>query len=228
MAASEQGLFRSDPRLSEVYRDGRATILASNSTRPRAEYWTNTVAAGNQQAILDAIKKDPAVILGPPMVEGTPIPSSQQTPPAREELAVTSYGLNRIELRAASKMRGGLVVLKDVFASGWRATADGRDAPIVRVNGLVKGVEIPEAGAEVVVLEYRPLAFTAGLLISGVSLLFVLFLAAGGQLGYITADAPGRATSILAVAISALVLIGCVAVYFKVIPSIEALIGVTM
>ncbi len=193
------------------------TILASNATRPKAEYWPGVKVAEDKLSILKAIKLDPPSILRTPMVEradGDGL-STAQIPSVPGDLTVTSYGLNRIELRSATRMTGGLVVVKDVFAPGWHASVDGHTARVVRVNGMVRGVEIPASGGQVVVLEYRPLAFTVGLIITGVSAVFILLLAGVTRLSYATADAPGRTISTLGIAISAVVLISCMAVYFK-------------
>ena len=49
--------------------------------------------------------------------------------------AIASYGDERVRMRAASRGRGMLVV-NDVDAPGWKATVDGRETPIERVNFL--------------------------------------------------------------------------------------------
>jgi hypothetical protein len=63
----------------------------------------------------------------------------------------------------------GLVVLADSFYPGWRATVDGREADIVPVNHLFRGVAAP-AGTHRVLFEYRPASVRYGALISAVGL----------------------------------------------------------
>jgi hypothetical protein len=57
----------------------------------------------------------------------------------------------------------GLVVVTDAFSSGWTATVDGADAPIVPVNTAFEGVRV-SAGAHRVELRYRTPGLTLGLL----------------------------------------------------------------
>jgi len=64
-------------------------------------------------------------------------------------------------------------VVSEVSSPGWRATIDGRMAPITTVYGLLMSVDVPE-GAHDVVLEFRPAGVYVG---GGVTLLTLLALA---------------------------------------------------
>lgn len=55
----------------------------------------------------------------------------------------------------------GLVVLADTYAQGWRATVDGKPAPLLATNHLFRGVPTP-AGVHLVRFEYRSRAFEIG------------------------------------------------------------------
>lgn len=67
----------------------------------------------------------------------------------------------------------GLLVLSDSHAPGWRALVNGESAPILRVNGLFRGIFLPP-GTHTVVFNYAPLSVTLGILISGGGLVLVL------------------------------------------------------
>ncbi len=56
----------------------------------------------------------------------------------------------------------GVLVLLDALAEGWRATVDGREAPIYPANAAFMGVEVP-SGDHVVHFRYEPSAVRAGL-----------------------------------------------------------------
>jgi uncharacterized membrane protein YfhO len=58
----------------------------------------------------------------------------------------------------------GLLVLNDVFTTGWTAEVDGRPAEIVPANYLARGVWVP-AGAHRVAFRYRTPGLLAGWLI---------------------------------------------------------------
>jgi len=68
-----------------------------------------------------------------------------------------------IDVETAS---AGLLVVADTHAPGWRAHVDGKRAPILKVNGLFRGVAVPP-GAQVVQFSYAPVSVTLGLLLSG-------------------------------------------------------------
>ncbi|MGM0945022.1 MAG: YfhO family protein [Bacteroidota bacterium] len=66
------------------------------------------------------------------------------------------------ELRYQAEMEeGGLVVFSEVFyPEGWKATIDGQTADILRVNYLLRGIEVP-AGNHEVVMTFSPASYTA-------------------------------------------------------------------
>ena len=66
-----------------------------------------------------------------------------------------------------------LLVLTDVHFPGWKATVDGRTAPIERVDYLLRGVVVPP-GAHRVEFTYEPTSFRAGWIISLLAALAVL------------------------------------------------------
>jgi hypothetical protein len=59
----------------------------------------------------------------------------------------------------------GLVVLSDLWYSGWEAEMNGETVPIVRANHSLRGVEVP-TGHSTIVMTYRPSALKWGLRIS--------------------------------------------------------------
>jgi hypothetical protein len=63
----------------------------------------------------------------------------------------------------------GLLVLSEVYYPGWRATLNGRNVPILRVDYALRGVPIP-SGQHRVDLFFRPATFVWGATISGITL----------------------------------------------------------
>jgi len=70
----------------------------------------------------------------------------------------------------------GYLVMRDSWGRGWSATVDGQEASVIRANGRHRAVAVP-AGRHTVVLRYRPPGLRAGMLVSLVALLSVLWLA---------------------------------------------------
>ncbi|HKB69235.1 MAG TPA: YfhO family protein, partial [Thermoanaerobaculia bacterium] len=62
----------------------------------------------------------------------------------------------------------------------WRATIDGKTAPIIRANGVFSAVVVPK-GDHRVVWQYRPWPFYVGAAISAIALVTLLFLALAGE-----------------------------------------------
>ena len=92
---------------------------------------------------------------------------------ARQEGAlITAFSPNRVELTArAAQPR--VLVLAEAYEKNWKATIDGKAAPVFPANYLFRGVIVP-AGASHVVFSYEPAAFRWGALLSLLSLSGVL------------------------------------------------------
>lgn len=75
----------------------------------------------------------------------------------------------------------GVTVLADTYAEGWRATLDGLPMPILKVNGLFRGIATP-SGPHSIEFTYQPWPFWAGL---SASLGTLGLLALGGLIGLV-------------------------------------------
>lgn len=82
-----------------------------------------------------------------------------------------SISPNRMELMAEGP---GLLVLSEVNYPGWRATVDGDEVDIILVDQILRGVRLSEGNHEIV-LNYHPRLLLIGMIISGITWLF-LFL----------------------------------------------------
>ena len=81
---------------------------------------------------------------------------------------------NMVTLKA-DLTRPGYVVLLDRYDPNWRATIDGREAPVLRANQLFRAV-YADAGQHVVVFDYRQKGLLSGLFITGITLLVLSWL----------------------------------------------------
>jgi hypothetical protein len=66
-----------------------------------------------------------------------------------------------------------LLVLADLAFPGWRVEIEGRSAPILTVDGLLRGVVVP-AGSHVVTFRYRPTSLLIGSVLSVLALALLL------------------------------------------------------
>jgi len=66
-----------------------------------------------------------------------------------------------------------VLVLSELSYPGWRATVDGRAAPLLNADGMLRAVAL-EAGSHQVEMRFRPASVSIGLAISAITLLLVL------------------------------------------------------
>lgn len=79
--------------------------------------------------------------------------SSPKTP--GDTIVETSYAPNRLTYRANTS-RGGVAVFSEVyFPWGWKATVDGQEVPLSRVNYVLRALPVP-AGQHEIVMTFDP------------------------------------------------------------------------
>jgi hypothetical protein len=139
-----------------------------NQVAPRAwlVYQAKEINESEALALLDSSDFDPAqMALVPP---GSTL---SLEPPEGEEtgnIEILGRTPSSLALRVSTPT-DGLLVLSEVHYPGWRATLNGRNAPILRVDYMLRGVPIP-AGRHRVDLFFRPATFMWGGAISGITL----------------------------------------------------------
>ena len=168
---------RPGPPLREVKTDDAVRLFVNQQALPRA-YWTPAwrMAEGVASAadILSAegfpagrmcvVDRDspgyPELAkLLPPFQPRADVP--EPVMPLDVHCRIVSARPERVMVQAGAP-QPGVTVLSDTNMAGWRATLDGRPVPILRVNGIFRGIATP-AGPHEIVFEYRPLSYLAGL-----------------------------------------------------------------
>ena len=154
-----------------VYEDGKTRVYLNEGYFPRAFAVGEATVVADEAAALAAVGDhagdlDRRVFLE---LEGRQPPPDLGSPAAAgSAVTVTSYRLNRVELRA-DMAAPGFVVLSDTYYPGWQAAVDGEPTPVYRANSLVRAVYVP-AGEHTITFVFRPLDFIAGAVISGLAL----------------------------------------------------------
>ncbi|HEY7409247.1 MAG TPA: YfhO family protein [Vicinamibacteria bacterium] len=100
---------------------------------------------------------------------------------------VVRRSANGLWLRAEVPAGGAYLLVLEGYAPGWRATVDGRPAPVLRANGLFRALWL-DAGAHEVALRYRPRALLAGAVVTALTAAALLALCGARR-----AAAPGAA-----------------------------------
>jgi Bacterial membrane protein YfhO len=155
--------FDGDPTVN-VYRN--ATPLPRAFMVHRA-----VVAAGHEDAWarLHEASFDPA---GSAILEGGQPLELQAV--VSDTVSIVRYQPDALEIDVEAAADGYLV-LSDPYYPGWRAELDGVAATILRADYAFRAVAVP-AGRHRVVMSFRPGSWSAGLIISGITVLVVLGL----------------------------------------------------
>ena len=163
-----------------------AAVLSVTRKLPRAflTEGARIVAPGAELAALAAAEDRPAVIVtaGEVLVRGerasVAVPAGDLLLGGPGEIVeVKPVKWRPDDVRFALATPGPrLFVLLDAFADGWRASLDGTERPIQRVNSVGRGVIVP-AGAHTLEMRFQPLALTLSPWISWLSLLVVVTVA---------------------------------------------------
>ena len=111
-------------------------------------------------------------------------PPACDTTNAAGTVDITQYRANRVHLEVNSET-GGLLVLTDRYATGWKAAVNGERTEIYRANTIFRAVCVP-AGTSEVIFQYSPDSLLIGLLVSVIGWIGV------GVLGIAHLRYPGR------------------------------------
>jgi len=149
----------------DVYKNKRALPRAFLAPRARV--------ISDLEVLLDALRDpalDPAkeVLLEKPL----PVPLPEEPPQDPGTATVVEYQFNRVVVEADAKS-DCILVLGDAYYPGWRATIDGRPAPVFPAYYAFRGVQIP-TGAHRVEFVYMPASLKAGLGISMTTLILLM------------------------------------------------------
>jgi hypothetical protein len=159
-----------------LYDGPDARVYANPAALPRAFVVDRQVVVDGADAAREAITA-PAFRPRSAVVTEAPISGltaagvrAAGSPPG--EARISDYRDERVEIRTRTT-RPGLLVLTDSFYPGWKATVDGQDAKIHRVDYLVRGVQVP-AGEHTVRFRYEPASWRVGWITSAVALAVIL------------------------------------------------------
>ena len=128
-----------------------------NQDHPRAWIVHEVETEPDRQSIYTALA---APGFDPRRVAYTQSPVSVVTSQATEPVSITIPDPQRIVVDA-DPATPGLLVLSEVNYPGWMAIVNGAAAPIVEVNGLLRGIVLPAGPARAEMI-FRPLSLVAG------------------------------------------------------------------
>ena len=98
-----------------------------------------------------------------------PITLNSPNADSKSSATISALSDTRMEVRTSST-NPGFLLTSDAYYSGWRASVDGREAPLYRADYAIRGVLLPP-GAHTVTFDYHPRSFYAGATISALTLI---------------------------------------------------------
>lgn len=105
---------------------------------------------------------------------------SQKEFTAKGRVVMTSYEPNRITYSAVAEGKQFAIFSEIYYPEGWTATIDGKETPILKVNYLLRGIEIPDGKHKIEFSFMLPKYKTAGIFaLIGSLIIFVGFLFVG-------------------------------------------------
>lgn len=146
----------------EVFR-----IWENPDVLPRAFVVQTAIVQTDPQKILDAIY---ASNLQTAAIVEEPVSVSKNAKSSDAE--ITSYRMNDVTIKTHS---GGLLVITDNWAPGWKATVDGKEVPVYRTDFTFRGIPVP-AGDHTVYMYYWPQSLIIGLWAMGGGIVLLLAL----------------------------------------------------
>lgn len=178
------------PGVRPVHRGDDATVFVNERSVPRAFVARTVELAEDEQAALAILAADGFDARRTAVVERDQPGAAAlaSAAPVRGEASVTADRNARVDLRATLDRRG-LVVLDDALFEGWRVEVDGRPAPVVRVDSVLRGVVV-DAGTHRVTWRYTVPGIRLG---AALSLLAAFVLAAAAVALRVRARRSGRA-----------------------------------
>jgi hypothetical protein len=161
------------PGLARVFPAGdtmpadQVRVYAMGDPFPRAWVVHSVEVIPDESAALARLSADDFDLRRAAVV-AEPLDLPPSDPATSSTARVTAFGPNdiRVEVNAAAD---GLLVLSEVYYPGWQASVDGAPATLVRADGLLRGVPVPQ-GQHTVHVWYAPGSVWLGLAVSGLAL----------------------------------------------------------
>ena len=103
--------------------------------------------------------------------------SVQPKGPLNARVSIQRYENSLVTIRVTAS-EDGILVLADSFYPGWKAFVDGKEAEIVKANHFFRAVAFPR-GEHWIEFKYEPQSFKFGLIISSLTLTFLVVISLG-------------------------------------------------
>lgn len=166
------------PGLIERLRDDNWFVYQNTRVLPRASIRHRYRVLSDDDALFAALDRPDFDPTDQVLLETEPrfhASSADQPPPPNDSVRITDYRAQSVRIRA-ELAKPGILTLSDLHYPGWRATVNGDPVPILRANGIFRGLALT-GGYHDVVFTYRPKSFFAGLIVAAATILSLVVAA---------------------------------------------------
>jgi hypothetical protein len=178
------------PGLAPVFRDEDTgmLVLENPDHLPRAFFADSVAVIAEEDSMLARLRapgadlRRTAYLYEPPPEGYAPAPVDSASTAA---VTLDRYTPREIVWTVETDRPRLLVATEVYYPAGWRATIDGVEAPILRVDHLLRGVMVP-AGEHIVAMRFDPETHRQGIVVSWIAMLLVYLgvVGLGGLLWY--------------------------------------------
>jgi Bacterial membrane protein YfhO len=157
--------------LSVAYEGSDARITRNANALPRAFVVARQAVAPDDNAALELVMAKTTPLRSVAVTE-EPVPGLRAGSGAGQpagEARITVDEPERVEAEVRAR-EDAMLVVTDSFFPGWKASLDGQDTEVRRVDYLLRGVAVP-AGSHHVELRYQPLTWRLGWITSALAAL---------------------------------------------------------
>jgi hypothetical protein len=146
--------------------------------------WSSALPNGRESQDLDSLAELPGQPWPPAGASTISSPTCDDARPSEPSGRISKLLPDRV-IATIQADCARLVVLMDTWAPGWSVSVDGQPTLPIRVNGVLRGVEVP-AGDHTIMWFYRPVHWTLIVAVTIGSLLITI------ALGVASVAPPGR------------------------------------
>ncbi len=178
------------PRPHLLHEDGKTRVYLNEGYFPRAYLVSAGLIAPNAEMALARVVANQERLHETAVLEIDTLVDAY-TPGGTGTAVITYYTPNSITIVTNSDGPAYLV-LADTYYPGWQATVDGAPIDVFRANSVVRAVAIP-AGEHEVRFTFQPVDFYVGVVITAVTLLFVVATFVASMVAKATTPNRGKA-----------------------------------
>ncbi len=159
------------PGYEVVYQGERtgALVLRDPNAPPRAYFVGQIETLPDEESVWSRVHEptfDPSRIA---LVEqGTDVTTTRIDSSSTASVEITRFTPDEITYSVDTDAPRLMVASEVYYPAGWKAFVDGEETPILRVDHLLRGVQVPE-GAREVVMRFEPAVFKTSFAVSAAS-----------------------------------------------------------